>query len=130
MADAAAAANVPRLVQESVAMIYREGADRWIDENWPTDHYPVAVGNHAAEANARRFGDLDGMAVILRFGVFYGVGAAHSEQIMGMACATWHFKQAAPKAMCRRSTLPMPPTRWWPHSLARPAPTTSLTINP
>lgn len=80
--DAAAAAGVRRLVQESVVMIYRAGADRWIDESWPTETYFIATGNHAAEANAQRFG---GTAVILRFGMFYGRGAAHSEQLMAMA---------------------------------------------
>jgi nucleoside-diphosphate-sugar epimerase len=80
--DAAAAAGVGRLVQESVVMIYRSGADRWIDENWPTETYFIATGNHAAEVNAQRF---DGTAVILRFGMFYGPGAAHSEQLMAMA---------------------------------------------
>lgn len=85
VAAAARAAGVSRVVQESVAMIYRDGADRWLDEDWPTDHYPIAAGNHAAEANARRFGETDGTAVVLRFGIFYGRGAAHSEQIMAMA---------------------------------------------
>lgn len=80
--DAATAAGVGRLVQESVVMIYRDGADRWIDESWPTEHYFIATGNHAAEANARRF---SGAAVILRFGIFYGRGAAHSEQLMALA---------------------------------------------
>jgi nucleoside-diphosphate-sugar epimerase len=94
--DAAIAAKVPRLVQESVAMIYRDGTDRWIDEDWPTDHYPAATGNHAAEANARRFGRTNGTAVILRFGIFYGHGAAHSEQIMGMARRHMAFQAGRP----------------------------------
>ncbi len=98
VADAAVAARVPRLVQESVAMIYRDGADRWLDENWPTDHFPAAVGNHAAEANARRFGDADRTAVILRFGVFYGPGATHSEQIMGMARRHIGFQAGRPRS--------------------------------
>lgn len=85
LADAALAAAVPRVVQESVVMIYRDGGDRWLDEDWPVDHYPIAAGNHAAEANAQRFGESGGIAVTLRFGLFYGPGAAHSEQIMGLA---------------------------------------------
>lgn len=98
VAGAAVAAQVPRLVQESVVMFYRDGADQWIDEHWPTDHYPVAVGNHAAEGNARRFGDADRTAVILRFGVFYGRGAAHSEQIMGMARRHIGFQAGRPQS--------------------------------
>lgn len=79
---AATAAGVGRLVQESVVMIYRAGGDRWIDETWPTDAYFIATGNHGAEANTQRFG---GAAVILRFGMFYGPGAAHSEELMALA---------------------------------------------
>ncbi|MGB3333214.1 MAG: NAD(P)-dependent oxidoreductase [Mycobacterium sp.] len=83
--DAARAAAVPRVVQESVAMLYRDGADRWLDEDCPVDHYPIAAGNHAAEDSARRFAETGGDAVTLRFGLFYGPGAAHSEQIMDIA---------------------------------------------
>ncbi|MBO0864572.1 MAG: NAD(P)-dependent oxidoreductase [Mycobacterium sp.] len=82
---AAQAADVPRLIQESVAMIYADGGHEWIDEDHPVDHYPIARGNHAAEANARRFADAGGTATVLRFGVFYGHGAAHSEQILELA---------------------------------------------
>jgi nucleoside-diphosphate-sugar epimerase len=85
VADAALAAAVPRLVQESVAMIYHDGGDHWIDEDSPVDRYPIASGNHGAESSARRFAETGSDAVILRFGLFYGPGAAHSEQIMDMA---------------------------------------------
>lgn len=83
--DAALDAGVRRVVQESVVMIYRDAGDRWITEDAPVDHYPIAAGNHAAEANNRRFGAAGGTAVVLRFGLFYGRGAAHSEQIVAMA---------------------------------------------
>ena len=84
--DAARDAGVPKLIQESVVMIYRDGGTDWIDEDQPVDHYPITRGNHAAEASARRF---PGTATILRFGVFYGPHAAHSEQILDMA--KWHI---------------------------------------
>ncbi|MBW0013872.1 NAD(P)-dependent oxidoreductase, partial [Mycobacterium sp.] len=83
--EAALAAGVGRVVQESVAMIYHDGGDHWIDEDWNVDRYPIAAGNHAAESSARRFAESGGDAVILRFGLFYGPGAAHSEQIMALA---------------------------------------------
>lgn len=83
--DAALAAEVPRVVQESVAMVYRDGGERWIDEDWPVDDYPIAAGNHGAEASNQRFGESGGEAVVLRFGFFYGSGAAHSEMIMSLA---------------------------------------------
>ena len=95
---AALDAEVARIVQESVVMIYRDGGDRWIDEDWPTDHFPIAAGNHAAEANAGRFADRGGSAVILRFGIFYGHGAAHSEQIMAMALQHIAFQAGAPRS--------------------------------
>lgn len=83
--DAALSAGVPRVVQESVVMIYRDGADRIIDERWPTERYRIAAGNHAAEASARRMTESGSAAVVLRFGLFYGPGAAHSETIMTWA---------------------------------------------
>lgn len=83
--DACLRAGVPKLIQESVAMIYADGADGWIDEDHPVDHYPISRGNHAAEASARRFADAGRCAIVLRFGVFYGRGAAHSEQIVALA---------------------------------------------
>jgi len=83
--DAALEAGVPRLIQESVSMIYRDGGTNWIDEDHPVDHYPISRGNHAAEASARRFAATGGNATVLRFGVFYGPHAAHSEQILDMA---------------------------------------------
>jgi nucleoside-diphosphate-sugar epimerase len=83
--DAAQAAGVPRLIQESVVMLYNDGGSDWIDEDHPVDHYPITTGNHGAEANARWFAQSGGTATILRFGVFYGCGAAHSEQILKLA---------------------------------------------
>lgn len=83
--DACLRAGVPTLIQESVAMIYADGADAWIDEDHLVDHYPISRGNHAAEASARRFADAGGCAIVLRFGVFYGRGAAHSEEIVALA---------------------------------------------
>ena len=87
--DAARDAGVPNLIQESVVMIYRDGGSDWIDEDQPVDHYPITRSNHAAEASARRFAAAGGRATILRFGVFYGPHAAHSEQILDMA--KWHI---------------------------------------
>lgn len=94
--DAALAAGVPRVLQESVAMIYRDGGKRWIDEDWPVDHYPISAGNHGAEASARRFGESGGDAIVLRFGLFYGQGAGHSEMIMGLARRHLAFRAGSP----------------------------------
>lgn len=83
--DAAQAAGVERMVQESVAMLYRDHGAEWIDEHAPVDHYPATAGNHAAEAAANRFTAAGGVGIVLRFGLFYGPGAAHSEQMLAQA---------------------------------------------
>jgi nucleoside-diphosphate-sugar epimerase len=83
--DAALAAGVARLVQESVSMLYPDCGDRWIDESVTPDGYPNAEGNLAAEASAARFADAGGTAVVLRLGLFYGPGARHSEQFLALA---------------------------------------------
>lgn len=83
--DAALDAGVGRVVQESVSMLYRDRGAEWVDEQSPVDHFPMTRGNHAAEANARRFGEAGGAAVVLRFGWFYGRGAAHAEEMLAAA---------------------------------------------
>jgi nucleoside-diphosphate-sugar epimerase len=85
VADAALAAGVGRLVQESVSMLYRDQGACWIDEDAPIDRYPMARANLAAETNTRRFSALGGTGIVLRFGWFYGPGAAHSEQLFAQA---------------------------------------------
>ena len=83
--DAALTAGVPRLVQESVSMVYPDRGDEWINEDVEPDPYPNARGNLAAEASARRFREAGGAGVVLRLGLFYGPGARHSEQFLAMA---------------------------------------------
>jgi nucleoside-diphosphate-sugar epimerase len=83
--DAALAAGVGRLVQESVSMLYRDQGARWIREDAPVDRYPMARGNLAAETNAQRFSAAGGTGIVLRFGWFYGPGAAHSERLFALA---------------------------------------------
>lgn len=83
--EAAHAAGVQRIVQESVAMLYRDHGASWIDEDAPVDRYPATAGNHAAEASAQRFAAAGGTAVVLRLGLFYGPGARHSEQMLTLA---------------------------------------------
>ena len=66
-------------------MRYKSQGDDWIDETGPVDHYPITKGNHATEANAQRFTDGGRTGIVLRFGLFYGPGAAHSEQMLAQA---------------------------------------------
>ena len=83
--DAALAAGVGRLVQESVSMIYPDRGDQWIDESVEPDLYPFARGNLAAETSAGRFAKEGGTGVVLRLGLFYGPGARHSEEFLALA---------------------------------------------
>ncbi len=85
VAGAATDAGVPRLIQESVVMIYAEQGSSWIDEAAPVDRYPLALPTIAAEYNAKGFTARGGIGVVLRFGLFYGPGAAHSEQMLALA---------------------------------------------
>jgi nucleoside-diphosphate-sugar epimerase len=83
--DAALAAGVDTLVQESVAMVYPDRGAEWIDEDVPPDRYPMAEGNLAAEASAQRFTEAGARGVVLRLGWFHGPGAAHSEELLAFA---------------------------------------------
>lgn len=83
--DAVLRAGVPILIQESVSMIYPDGADRWITEDTKPDRFPMAESNLAAEANNQRFTEKGGTGIVLRFGWFYGPGAAHAEQFLALA---------------------------------------------
>jgi nucleoside-diphosphate-sugar epimerase len=83
--DAAIAAGVDRVVQESVSMLYRDHGAQWVDEDAPIDPYPIARSNLTAEANVDRFSEAGGTSIVLRFGWFYGPGAAHSEQLFALA---------------------------------------------
>jgi nucleoside-diphosphate-sugar epimerase len=83
--DAAIAASVGRVVQESVSMIYPDRGAAWIDEDCAPDRFPMAQANLAAEASANRFSAVGGTGVVLRFGWFYGPGATHSEEFFALA---------------------------------------------
>lgn len=88
LVDAAVHAGVGRFVQESVALVYRDNGSAWIDESWPTQAYPLARSNLAAEDSAERFTANGGAGVVLRFGWFYGPGARRSEQFLELARRT------------------------------------------
>lgn len=85
VAAAASSAGISTLIQESVAMLYPDGGDRWITEHTAPDRFPMAEGNLAAEDSALRFTAQGGAGVVLRFGWFYGPGAAHAEEFLALA---------------------------------------------
>ena len=70
IARAARAAGVRRLVQESIAFVYADGGDAWLDEDAPVAGGGVTTTALTAERNAHEL--FDGETVVLRFGLFTG----------------------------------------------------------
>src|SRR4051794_21206223 len=70
IARAAQAAGAGRLVQESIAFVYADGGDAWLDEDAPVVGGGVTTTALTAERNAREL--FDGDTVVLRFGLFMG----------------------------------------------------------
>jgi 2-alkyl-3-oxoalkanoate reductase len=81
LVDAALATGAERHVQESIAFFYRDGGDRWLDEDEPLDLPAYARTTGDAEAAARRLTEAGGAAVVLRFGMFYGPDSHTTEDI-------------------------------------------------
>jgi nucleoside-diphosphate-sugar epimerase len=79
IAAAASAAGARRLVQESLAFVYADGGDAWLDEDAPVDATGRTETAMVAEATARdRF---PGDTVVLRFGFFQGEDAMAAAQL-------------------------------------------------
>jgi nucleoside-diphosphate-sugar epimerase len=70
IARAARAAGAQRLIQESIAFVYADGGDAWLDEDAPVIGGGVTTTALTAERNAREL--FDGDTVVLRFGLFMG----------------------------------------------------------
>lgn len=71
LVDAALAAGATRYIQESIAFTYRDGGDRWLDEDAPVDAIDQTATALDAEAQCARFAEGGGGAgVVLRFGLF------------------------------------------------------------
>ncbi len=74
VARAAQEAGAERLVQESLAFVYADGGDAWLDEDARVDGRSTTSTALIAEANAtERFA---GDTVVLRFGYFIGPDSA------------------------------------------------------
>ena len=70
IARGAQAARVRRLVQESIAFVYADGGDAWLDEDAPVAGGGVTTTALTAERNAHEL--FGGDTVVLRFGQFMG----------------------------------------------------------
>jgi UDP-glucose 4-epimerase len=70
IARAAASAGAQRLVQESIAFVYADGGDAWLEEDAAAIGGGVTTTALTAERNAREL--FGGDTVVLRFGLFTG----------------------------------------------------------
>jgi nucleoside-diphosphate-sugar epimerase len=83
VARAAQAAGVRRLVQESIAFVYADGGDVWLDEASPVAGGGVTTTALTAERHAREL--FDGDTVVLRFGLFLGPGSESTQAALDAA---------------------------------------------
>jgi len=83
IARAARAAGVRRLVQESIAFVYADGGDAWLDEDAPVAGGGVTTSALTAERNAREL--FDGDTVVLRFGLFVGADSGSTRAALEAA---------------------------------------------
>jgi nucleoside-diphosphate-sugar epimerase len=72
VAEAAAAAGVRRLVQESVSMIYADGGETWLTEDSPIVVNRATEPMVLAETHAQEFASGPRESVVLRFGGVMG----------------------------------------------------------
>lgn len=87
LVDAALSAGASRYVQESVAFVYADGGERFLDESAAVDPASTTSASLVAEAEAARFAELGGTAIALRFGQFYGFDSGHTVQAIDLALA-------------------------------------------
>lgn len=85
LVDAALQADVPRVVHDTVTMVYADGGESELDENSPVDARGPLAANLAAERHLARFTEAGGTGVALRFGQFYGPDDEFSREFMTAA---------------------------------------------
>lgn len=98
LVDAAIAAGATRYVQESIAFLYPDRGDRWIDESVPLVDSPFTTAVASAEDAAARFTASGGVGVVLRFGQFYAPEATHTQSMVKGATRGWLLLPGKPTA--------------------------------
>jgi UDP-glucose 4-epimerase len=83
IARAAQSARVKRLVQESIAFVYADGDDGWLDEDARVAGGGVTTTALTAERNAREL--FDGDTIVLRFGLFIGPDSGSTQAALQAA---------------------------------------------
>lgn len=70
--DAALQLRTPRLVHDTITMVYRDGGETWLDETSPVSAPGPMRANLAGEGHVRRFTEGGGTGVSLRLGQVHG----------------------------------------------------------
>jgi UDP-glucose 4-epimerase len=83
IARAAQAARAQRLVQESIAFVYADGGEAWLDEDALVAGGGVTTSALTAERNARELFAND--TVVLRFGLFIGPDSGSTQAALKAA---------------------------------------------
>lgn len=83
--DAALEVGVPRVIRDTVTMVYASGGDSWLDENHPARAHGSLAANLAAERHLARLTSGGGQGVAIRFGGFYGPGDNFSRNVIAAA---------------------------------------------
>jgi nucleoside-diphosphate-sugar epimerase len=89
LVEACIATNIPRFVQESFAPVYPDRGNQWIDETTPIEPVRFNRTVAAAEAAADRVAQSGRIAVVLRFGAFYGPDALQTVELMNWVKRGW-----------------------------------------
>jgi nucleoside-diphosphate-sugar epimerase len=85
LVDAALRAGIERVVKESIAFVYPDGGDAWIDEDTPPHDSPMLSSTFAAEREVERFSAAGGTGVTVRLGMFYGPEATTTDDALRVA---------------------------------------------
>jgi nucleoside-diphosphate-sugar epimerase len=85
LVDASLATGVSRYIQESIAFMYADAADAWIDEDAPLDVLDYVEAGIEAEAQARRVTDAGKTGIVLRFGMFHAPESEQTQMVVRMA---------------------------------------------
>jgi nucleoside-diphosphate-sugar epimerase len=70
--EAARAARVRRVVQESVSFLYADQGDAWIDEDSPVEITPATEPASVGESHVQEYACQSRVGVVLRFGTIIG----------------------------------------------------------
>lgn len=89
LVDAALRAEVPRVVHDTVTMVYADGGDAILDESSPVDAPGPLASNLACERHLARVTEAGGVGVVLRFGQFYGPDDVFSRELVRSARRGW-----------------------------------------